>query len=115
MALPLWCPLVTNPRVLVAGRTILPSILNGLASIANPSDPLKFTYQAISYKPFISLFNMTGIAEMNPELAGIGKALNVILHYPIFLTSSHPSKLRCGHCVRSPPISWGAAGLEVQL
>lgn len=55
----------------IAGRTILPSILNGFASIANPSDPLKFFYQAISYKPFISLFNMTGIAEMNPELAGI--------------------------------------------
>jgi prostatic aicd phosphatase len=57
----------------VAGQTILPSILNGFARIANSSDPLKFLHQEISYKPFISLFNMTGVAELNPELAGIGK------------------------------------------
>jgi hypothetical protein len=30
-------------------------------------------HQEISYKPFISLFNMTDVAEHNPELAGIGK------------------------------------------
>ncbi|KAJ6557217.1 histidine phosphatase superfamily [Mycena vulgaris] len=55
----------------IAGRTILPQILSELASIANASDPLKLAYQSISYKPFLSLFNMTGAAEQNPELAGI--------------------------------------------
>ncbi|KAF5360653.1 hypothetical protein D9756_004844 [Leucocoprinus leucothites] len=55
----------------IAGRTILPSILNGLGDIANSSNPLKILYQAISYKPFISLFNMTGVAQQHPELAGI--------------------------------------------
>lgn len=57
----------------VAGRTILPSIISGLNSIVNSSNPLKFVYEAISYKPFLSLFNMTGAAEMNPQLAGIGE------------------------------------------
>ncbi|KAF9454839.1 phosphoglycerate mutase-like protein [Macrolepiota fuliginosa MF-IS2] len=55
----------------IAGQTILPSILEGFAQIADPSNPLKILYQAISYKPFISLFNMTGVAQQNPKLAGI--------------------------------------------
>lgn len=55
----------------IAGQTILPSILDGLASIADANNPLKLVYQAVSYKPFISLFNLTGAAEMNPQLAGI--------------------------------------------
>ena len=58
--------------VAVAGQTILPSIIKGFKEIANSSSPLKLVYQAISYKPFISLFNMTGAAHSNPELAGIG-------------------------------------------
>ena len=57
----------------VAGQTILPSILDGFSHIVNASDPLKFVYQAVSYKPLISLFNMTGVAQTNPELAGIGR------------------------------------------
>lgn len=40
--------------------------------IANASDPLKLVYNAGSYKPFISLFNMTGAAQENPELQGFG-------------------------------------------
>jgi len=56
----------------VAGRTILPSILEGFNQIANSSNPLKILYQAISYKPFISLFNMTGAAQQEPAIAGIG-------------------------------------------
>lgn len=56
----------------VAGRTILPSILEGFKEIANASQPLKILYQAISYKPFISLFNMTGAAQQDPAIAGIG-------------------------------------------
>jgi len=55
----------------IAGQTILPSIVNGLLSIFNSTDPLKFVHEAISYKPFLSLFNMTGVAQANPELAGI--------------------------------------------
>jgi len=55
----------------IAGRAILPQILSEIASIANASDPLKLAYQSISYKPFISLFNMTGAAQQQPELAEI--------------------------------------------
>jgi hypothetical protein len=55
----------------IAGRTILPSIIDGLTRISNSTDPLKFLYEAIAYKPFLSLFNMTGVAQANPELAGI--------------------------------------------
>ncbi|KAF8967110.1 histidine phosphatase superfamily [Flammula alnicola] len=55
----------------IAGQTILPSILDGFASIADSKNPRKLVYEAVSYKPFISLFNMTGAAQMNPQLAGI--------------------------------------------
>ena len=44
-----------------------------MASIADANNPLKLVYQAVSYKPFISLFNLTGAAEMNPQLEGIGQ------------------------------------------
>ena len=49
-------------------------MINSMADIANASNPVKFAYTAISYKPFLSLFNMTGIAETNPQLAGVGKS-----------------------------------------
>jgi len=43
----------------VAIRTIFPSIFTDLQRIANASDPLKFALDGISYKPFISFFNIT--------------------------------------------------------
>ncbi|THU86228.1 phosphoglycerate mutase-like protein [Dendrothele bispora CBS 962.96] len=55
----------------IAFRTTLPSVLNGLNSIQNSSQPLKLVYEAVSYKPFLSMFNMTGAAAMNPQLAGV--------------------------------------------
>ncbi|KAJ8590211.1 phosphoglycerate mutase-like protein [Rhizopogon salebrosus TDB-379] len=55
----------------IAGQTLLPSILNGFADIANSSNPIKLSITAIAYKPFLSLFNMTGVAAANPSLAGI--------------------------------------------
>ncbi|KAI8971150.1 phosphoglycerate mutase-like protein [Trametes punicea] len=45
----------------IAFRTMLPSVINAIQRIANASDPLKLHYSAIAYKPFLSLFNMTGV------------------------------------------------------
>jgi len=45
--------------------TFIPSVLNGLSRVANASDPLKIHYSAISYKPFISLFNLTAADPIN--------------------------------------------------
>jgi len=55
----------------IAGRTILPVMLSELSSIADPTNPLKLAYQSLAYKPFLSLFNMTGVAQQNPQLAAI--------------------------------------------
>ncbi|KAF8967093.1 phosphoglycerate mutase-like protein [Flammula alnicola] len=55
----------------LAGQTILPSILSGIGNITDSTSPLKFVLEAISYKPFISLFNMTGVDQMNPQLSGV--------------------------------------------
>ena len=79
-------------KTLVAGRTILPSIFDGMQRITNQSDPLKFLYEAISYKPFISLFNMTGISGTYPELAGVGELMvaphkNLPLLTPLIIIS----------------------------
>ncbi|KAG5639427.1 hypothetical protein H0H81_002298 [Sphagnurus paluster] len=55
----------------IAGQAIIPSIIDGFNRITDSSNPVKFVYHAISYKPFISLFNMTKVAQSTPELAGI--------------------------------------------
>ncbi|KAG9098810.1 hypothetical protein FRC06_005950 [Ceratobasidium sp. 370] len=55
----------------IAAQTVLPDILTSLNAFANASQPLRFTHLSLSYKPFISLFNMTGVAQSNPHLAGI--------------------------------------------
>ncbi|KAH8824810.1 histidine phosphatase superfamily [Flagelloscypha sp. PMI_526] len=55
----------------IAARTMIPSILARLSQITTPSSGLKFAYSAISYKPFIGLFNMTGAVTQDPSLAGI--------------------------------------------
>lgn len=55
----------------IAGTAIVPSILSGFANIMNSTNPVPLSITAISYKPFISLFNMTGVASANPSLAGI--------------------------------------------
>ena len=39
--------------------------------MANASDPLRLALNEISYKPFISLFNLTQAAAADPLLAGI--------------------------------------------
>ncbi|TFK70395.1 phosphoglycerate mutase-like protein [Pluteus cervinus] len=55
----------------VGGRTLLPSILNGISRIANESDPLKILYEGITHQPFLSLFNMTKAVKMQPALANL--------------------------------------------
>ncbi|CAE6442479.1 unnamed protein product [Rhizoctonia solani] len=55
----------------IAGRTIIPDIVSSLNAFANDSQPLRFTYLSMSYKPFISLFNMTEVASEYPSLQGI--------------------------------------------
>ncbi len=57
----------------VAARTMLPSILTAFQRIANSSDPLKLHYSAISYKPFLSLFNMTGVSQNGGIPPAIGR------------------------------------------
>lgn len=59
---------------LVAARTMFPSILTAFQRIANSSDPLKLHYSSISYKPFLSLFNMTGVVQSGELPPAIGKA-----------------------------------------
>ncbi|KAK0228724.1 histidine phosphatase superfamily [Armillaria fumosa] len=55
----------------IAARAMLPSIFESFTSITASDDPLKISYLALAYKPFLSLFNMTGVAQMNPQLQGI--------------------------------------------
>lgn len=46
----------------IAGQSILPPLLDGINQIYNSTDPLKLTYLAASYKPFLSLFAMMGLS-----------------------------------------------------
>jgi prostatic aicd phosphatase len=45
--------------------------MEGFNDITNSSTPTKLYGVGISYKPFVSLFNMTGIAADQPETAGV--------------------------------------------
>ena len=56
----------------------MPSIIDGFTHIVNASDPIKFVYEAVSYKPLISLFNMTGVTQINPDLAGFGRIIIIV-------------------------------------
>ncbi|KZV74165.1 phosphoglycerate mutase-like protein [Peniophora sp. CONT] len=55
----------------VAFRTILPSVFSSLNRIANASDPLKLALNGISYKPFISFFNLTAASVDGEPLFGV--------------------------------------------
>lgn len=48
-------------------------MLTAMQRISNSSDPLKLHYTAMSYKPFLSFFNMTGIVESGQVDGGIGE------------------------------------------
>jgi len=55
----------------IAGRAMLPPIFEALSAFPDASQPMRFRGIGISYKPFISLFNMTGVAQSYPALAGV--------------------------------------------
>jgi hypothetical protein len=60
-----------SDRFIVAGRTILHSILGALERVAYNGDPLQLFIQQITYQPFISLFHMLQITDERPEFKGI--------------------------------------------
>ncbi|KAH9950621.1 phosphoglycerate mutase-like protein [Amylocystis lapponica] len=63
----------------IAFRTMLPGILNAFQEITD-GEGLKIFYNAISYKPFLSLLNMTGVVADNGLPAAIvDYAASVIL------------------------------------
>lgn len=61
--------------VLVAGRTLLHTILASLERISFNGDLLQFMLIETTYQPFISFFHQTGIVGEHPELAGIRQSL----------------------------------------
>ncbi|KAI6042624.1 histidine phosphatase superfamily [Pisolithus marmoratus] len=62
----------------IAGRAIIPTIFDAFETILDTKNPTKLFVTAISYKPFLSLFNMTGVAAANPQLAGIVDYASVV-------------------------------------
>jgi hypothetical protein len=59
---------------LVAGRTILHSVIDSLNRIAFNGDNLQFLLIETSYHPFISLFHLLELVKQDPELAAIRKS-----------------------------------------
>ena len=61
---------------------MLPGILNSFEQFQNASTGLKLSYYAISYKPFLGLFNMTGIVNDGqvPEAIGTPLWTRLLLH-----------------------------------
>ena len=63
--------ILLNMSSIVAGRTILHTILDSLERIAFNGDPLQFMLIETTYQSFISLFQQTGISKEYPEIFGI--------------------------------------------
>lgn len=76
-----WVPLLLHysSKHLVAFLTMVPSVTTAITRIVNASDPLKLHYSAISYKPFLSLFNMTGVNANGALPEAIGESPNSYL------------------------------------
>ncbi|CDO69268.1 hypothetical protein BN946_scf185042.g170 [Trametes cinnabarina] len=75
----------------IAFRTMVPSVVNAIQRIANVSDPLKLHYSAIAYKPFLSLFNMTGVVAdgaLPPTIVNYAAAVVLEVRQPA--SSSEP-------------------------
>ena len=60
---------------------MIPSVVTALQRISNSSDTLKLHYSAIAYKPFLSLFNMTGVVADGALPESIGA-------HPVLLSPS---------------------------
>jgi len=98
--------------ILVAARTLAPSFTEYIKRIVNSSDPLKFAYTASSYKPFVSLFNVTGVAQATNSLAGVGECPLGCHQACVDLSSSG---LYWINRTRSPYIAWNWLFYPVQL
>lgn len=57
--------------LLVAGRSLMHTILTSLERIAFNGDQLQFLLVETTYQPFISLFHQIGAIKDHPELAAI--------------------------------------------
>ena len=66
-------PSQLNMSSIVAGRTLLYTIISALERIAFNGDPLQFMLIETTYQSFVSLFRQTGITKMDPEIFGIRK------------------------------------------
>ncbi|KIJ63579.1 hypothetical protein HYDPIDRAFT_175942 [Hydnomerulius pinastri MD-312] len=62
----------------IAAQTILSYILPALQGIVDDSNALKLELIGISYKPFISLFNVTEAVDTHPDIAGIVDYASVV-------------------------------------
>ncbi|GAA5883974.1 hypothetical protein JCM16303_001343 [Sporobolomyces ruberrimus] len=64
--------LFTDPKLdglgNLAGRAIFPRITNSLSAFTEQSNKVKLTHYHMSYKPFLSIFNMTNLASSTQPL-----------------------------------------------
>ncbi|PCH40370.1 phosphoglycerate mutase-like protein [Wolfiporia cocos MD-104 SS10] len=74
----------------IAFQTMLPGVLSSFQRIANSSDPLKLSYYEVSYKPFMSLFNMTGVNNAGVPAALVDYASSIVLEVRQSESSTEP-------------------------
>ena len=86
---------------LVAGRTIMHTILTSLERIAFNGDPLQFLLIQTTYQAFISFFHQTGIINEHPELKGIRSYTSLLfLKLPLLIITWF-SRLFFRYCHRT--------------
>ncbi len=93
---------------IVAGRSILPTILDALSNIGSQLPyGLQLHFSAVSYQPFLSLMNMTGMFEpgqLPPAIGMLNEPYNSIYrssnHTVFKWTMLLHSYLKCGSLPR---------------
>lgn len=55
----------------IAGRGMMGAVITSMQTIANTSTGNKIEHYSLAYKPFLSLFNMTGAVSSDPSLAAM--------------------------------------------
>ncbi|KZT67117.1 phosphoglycerate mutase-like protein [Daedalea quercina L-15889] len=75
----------------IAFQTLIPDIISAFNDITDPSSGLKLAYYAINYKPFLSMWNMTGVvADGSLPEAFVNYAAAVVLEVRTSSSSSEP-------------------------
>jgi hypothetical protein len=68
--------------IIVAGRTLIQSVISSLERIDYDGDPLQFLHESTTYQSFVSLFALTEMHKSDPTLKGFRACDHDYIYFP---------------------------------